>query len=334
MGVPRADRIFALVQLLSTPVGQPLAKLCESLETSPRSLYRDLADLEARGLAIERAEGRYRLMDGGSARTAPLTARERVLLSLALENPGIESQPAYRNAMRALRHKLGTTPSVMALSGPDRSGMVSAGIQEALEQAIEVRQSVSILYTSLSSGRRGWRGVDPWIAIHRSEAWYLIGRCHRNGQPKTFRLDRISALLPIGSSFERPKDFDVERWFEGSWGVEAAGWGDGAARELHDVHIVFDASVAPLIEHGRHHAREQKEKRPDGRLDYHLRLGPLEELARWITGFGGAAVAVEPPELVQRVRAIATGTASAHAATRAIAARHVNAPRNRTRVRH
>ncbi|HEX7708180.1 MAG TPA: WYL domain-containing protein, partial [Thermoanaerobaculia bacterium] len=200
--------------------------------------------------------------------------------------------------------------------------------------AIAATHSVSMLYTSLSSGRRGWRGVDPWIAIHRSEAWYLIGKCHRNGQPRTFRLDRIGAVLPIGSGFERPKDFDVERWFESSWGVEAAGWGDAAPSELHDIHIVFDAAVAPLIEHGRHHAKEQKEKRPDGRLDYRLRLGPLEELARWITGFGGAAVALEPPELVQRVRAIAMGAASAHVAARPIAARAVNAPRERRSAKH
>jgi predicted DNA-binding transcriptional regulator YafY len=314
--LPRADRLFALVQLLSTPVGQSLGALAETLETSPRSLYRDLADLEARGIAIERAEGRYRLMDGASVRNAPLTARERVLLSLALENPGIESQPAYRDLLRTLRRKLarpGRTTSPLALSGPDRSGLVTAGIPETIEQAIEAAHSISMLYTSLSSGRRTWRGVDPWVVLHRSEAWYLIGRCHLHDAPRTFRLDRVTAVLPIGSPFERPVGFDVEKWFEASWGVEAAGWGDDAAGELHEVHIVFDSRVAPLIEHGRHHKNETKQRRPDGRLDYRVTIGPLEELARWITGFAGAAIAMTPPELVQRVRAIAGGAADAHA---------------------
>lgn len=314
--MPRADRLFALVQLLSGPSRRKLADLSIALETSPRTVYRDLADLEARGVAIDRDHGRYKLSDGAAIKAIPLAPNERLLLALALENPHVERQPAWGDTLRAVRAKLARRnprTTVATLAGPDRSGSTDAGIVTAIEHAITTNYSISILYTSLNSGRVAWRGIDPWRLLHRSEAWYLVGRCHLHDEPRTFRLDRITGVLPIGTSFERPRDFDAEEWFEHSWGV-------AKSTKTYDVWIVFDSSVAPLIEHALHHPGERKKRRSDGRLDYHAQVGALDELARWITGFAGAATAVEPSELIERIRNIAESTAAAHRPQRARAA--------------
>jgi len=306
----RADRLLALVQFLSGARRRTLAEIAAELETSARSVYRDLAALEERGIPLERVDGAYRLMDNARMRPLALTARERLLLSMVLENPAVLGQRAFTKDLRRLRDKLAAEGAVMeasvaALAGPDRTGPVAPEIAETLEEAIRRAHSLSIHYTSLTTGKASWRGVDPWGIVHRSEAWYLVGRCHQHNEPRTFRLDRVTAVLPIGGSFTRPADFDVDRWFGASWGVESS-------PDAVDVHIVFDASVVPLIEHGRHHPREEKQRRPDGRLDYHVRIGPLDELARWITGFAGAAIVITPQELADRVRRIAAGAAAAH----------------------
>lgn len=306
----RADRLLALVQFLSGVRRRTLEEITRELETSARSIYRDLADLEVRGIPIERVDGTYRLMESARMRPLALTSRERLLLSMVLENPAVLGQRAFAKDLRQLRNKLTADAppegaGVAALAGPDRTGPIAPEIAESLEDAIRRSHSLSIQYTSLTDGKSAWRGVDPWIIVHRSEAWYLVGRCHQHDEPRTFRLDRVTAVLPIGESFTRPADFDVDRWFGASWGVESS-------PDAVDVHIVFDASVVPLIEHGRHHPREEKQRRADGRLDYHVRVGPLDEIARWITGFAGAAIAIAPQELVDRVRAIAAGTASVH----------------------
>jgi len=308
--MPRADRLFALVQLLDGPARRGLDELARKLETSPRSIYRDLADLEARGTPIDREGGRYRLVEGAAMRSVPLTARERFLLTLALENPNLERQTAFRGPLRQLRNKIAARREAGAaavLAGPERSGVVSDAIIEAVEQGIAASHSISFFYSSLSSGKRAWRGIDPWVLVHRSGAWYLIGRCHVHDDPRTFRLDRITAVLPIGQSFVRPRDFDPERWFANSWDVSSSS-------EVSDVRIVFDAAVAPLIEHALHHPSETKSRREDGSLDYRVRIGPLDELARWVVGFGGKAVAMAPSDLVDRVRALAEGAAEMHRA--------------------
>lgn len=57
----RADRLFGLVHLLTGVRRHTLEEVAETLSISPRTVYRDLADLESRGVAIERVDGTYRL---------------------------------------------------------------------------------------------------------------------------------------------------------------------------------------------------------------------------------------------------------------------------------
>lgn len=309
--MPRADRLLAMVRILSGPCRHSLDQLSRELETSPRTIYRDLADVEARGIAIERVDGAYRLLDSAVIRPLQLTARERLVLTLALENPSITRQSAFRSALQQLRAKLSTTNDgasaapLILLSGPDRTGSVPGEVVVAIERAIDEGHSISMLYASLSSKKVAWRGVDPWALVHRSETWYLIGRCHLHDEPRTFRLDRIESVLPIGTSFMRPSRFSASEWFRASWGALAGGDGEECV-------IVFEPDVAPLIEHARFHDSEEKRQLPDGRLEYRARVAPLDEIARWICGFGGSARAVEPLALVDRVRAIATGASRAH----------------------
>jgi predicted DNA-binding transcriptional regulator YafY len=44
----------------------------------------------------------------------------------------------------------------------------------------------------------------------------------------------------------------------------------------------------------------------DGGVEMKLRLGSLLEIERWILGWGGTATVLQPPELVEAVRASAT----------------------------
>ena len=84
-------------------------------------------------------------------------------------------------------------------------------------------------------------------------------------------------------------------------------------RILHEVTIHFDASLAPLIQQGAHHPGESIQTLKNGRLQYRVtRISHLDEIARWIVGFAGAARAVEPPALVERVSEIAGGAYERH----------------------
>lgn len=309
--MPKADRLFALVQFLSGARRRSVDDLVSELGTTRRTVFRDLNHLEERGVPIERTDGRYRIVQGAVVHALPLSDRERLLLAILLDMPSVARQPAFHAALQQLRTRLRTMASeetavAARMAGPERSGEVSEEIVRALEKAIHDARSVSILYTSLSEARPKpkWRSVDPWALMHRSEAWYLVGRCHENDEARTFRLDRIESVLEIGAAFERPA-FEASQWFANAWGAFRAD-------EAEEVVIVFEEQIAPLIAHAQHHPTEEKRRLPDGRLEYRVRIAPLDEIARWIAGFGGNAVAIAPEELVTRVRSLAAGVTGAH----------------------
>lgn len=176
---------------------------------------------------------------------------------------------------------------------------------EVLAQGIREGREVRFHYQSLSSGDEKWRSMDPYEVFHRGEAWYVVGRCHQNDEPRTFRLDRIARARLSDRRFQRPMDLRLERYVEDSWSVYR-----GA--DPQDVTIRFGAALAPLIENARHHKGERKRRLESGQLEYQARVNHLDEVARWILGFEGRARAVAPAALRERVAELAAAVLVEH----------------------
>jgi predicted DNA-binding transcriptional regulator YafY len=300
----RSDRLLELVQLLGGRRSRSLREIVERFDISPRTAYRDLADLSRRNIPVTLDDHGYRLVEGANLRPLNLSARERALLQLALENPALRAQPALARAVDLLRAKLEAvthaveeTPQGLWLAGPDRSGIVPNEVTESLLRCVESRQAVEIDYVSLAGGKRRWRGLDPYAVFHRSEAWYVVGRCHLHDESRTFRLDRISGVRELGGRFD-PPGFALDAYLETSWGILRG-------QESFEVVLRFAPEVAALLEHARHHEGERRQRLPGGSLEYRVRVSHLDEVARWVVGFGGKCVVVEPEELRRRVREVA-----------------------------
>jgi predicted DNA-binding transcriptional regulator YafY len=176
---------------------------------------------------------------------------------------------------------------------------------EALERAVASRRRAEILYASLSGATRRWRGVDPYLLFHRDGAWYLAGRCHTNAEPRTFRLDRIVEARLAEATFTPPRDFSLDTYLASAWSIFRG-------PELHDVILRFPPALAPLIEHAQHHPGEERCPLDDGEIEYRVRLSHLDEIARWVVGFGGRVRVVAPEALRERVRKIAEGVMRAN----------------------
>ena len=82
--------------------------------------------------------------------------------------------------------------------------------------------------------------------------------------------------------------------------------------DRYDVVIHFDAALAALLEESTHHPDQRVARLGNGDLEYRVSLSHLEEVARWIVGFAGAARAVEPPALVDLVADMAARAHEAH----------------------
>ena len=294
----RPVRLLELVNFLARRA-KTIREIAKRFEISERTAFRDIADLSAR-VPLTRTEHGYRLVETATLRPLSLTAAERAVLTLVLGNPALRKTSDIGRTLRGVEGKLDAvtrhteeTPGALALAGPERSGRIPARLVTLLEEAVRERTPVSMRYRSLAGRRTAWRGVDPYKLFHREAAWYLIGRCHLHDEPRVFRLDRISDATAGEGRFD-PPDFDLDAHLRHTWGVYLG-------RDLHGVVIHFDAALAPLIEGGAHHPGEHIEQLGNGRLAYRVTLSHLDEIARWIVGFGGQARAVAPPALVRIV---------------------------------
>lgn len=236
-----------------------------------------------------------------------LTAEERAILRLALDNPALATQPHLARRLRTLRAKLDAvtraateTPEALALAGPERTGAVPDGVIDVLERAATGHRRAEILYRSLSGHSRKWRGLDPYTLFHRDGVWYVVGHCHVNRELRTFRLDRIAEARLGEETFSSPAEFDLESYLASAWSVFRG-------PELYEVVLRFPAELAPLVELGRHHPGEERRELEGGEVEYRVRLSHLDEIARWVVGFGGQVRVVAPEALRARVREIAEG---------------------------
>ncbi len=307
----RPGRLLELTQLLGGRRSRRVEELAERFGVSPRTVFRDLADLERHRIPIARDEYGYRLLEYATLRPLNLTAEERAILKVALANPVLRRQAALRRHLELLEAKLDAvskaieeTPEALRLAGLDRSGSGAEAALEPLREAARRRVQVEILYTSLSGGTRRWRGLDPYEVFQR-DAWYVAGRCHRNREVRIFRLDRIAGVREVGKPFQPIEHFDLQEYLRDAWTVYRG-------KKAITVVLRFLPAVAPLVEHGLHHPGEEVSKLVDGGIEYRVRLSHLDEIARWIVGFGGACQVVEPEALRERVADLADGSTVAN----------------------
>lgn len=288
-----------------------MREITEHFEVSERTIYRDLADLGLRHVPVTRDDRGYRLVEGSQLRPLALSAAERAVLKLALGNPALRTSPALARRLDTLEAKLdaaavavGETPEALTLATVDRTGPVPAAIVETLERAVEERRCVRLDYRSLSGRSRRWRRLDPYQLFHRGDAWYVVGRCHLHDEPRIFRLDRIVGAELGDGIFRPPAGFSLDDFLADTWTIYRG-------RGSHEVVLRFDPELAPLVEAARHHRSEQVQSVVGGELEYRVRVSHLDEIARWIVGFGGRCRVVKPEALRRKVVELGRGAAAA-----------------------
>ena len=315
----RTARLLKLVILLyQAPSGVPPAELARLTGVSIRTVYRDLRALEEIGFPVWEHGGRY-----GTAAFLPplkLTLHEAVALFLS-------ARLLARHAGRRDEHVLGAFEKLAAILPPSIAPHVRATIAELTErprrtdeQRVMERLSVAwaegrrvrIEYPYLHpSGRVYWnqRLVAPYFLEPNpfGPASYLIALDDYSGAIRTFKIERIRSAELTDERFEPPSDFDAAERFRLAWVVA-----DEAPVE---VRLLFhDGPTATRARESRWHPSQQAIDRPDGRLELRFTVGGLLEITPWVLSWGETVEVLDPPELRERVRAVAEAQLARYAA--------------------
>jgi predicted DNA-binding transcriptional regulator YafY len=167
---------------------------------------------------------------------------------------------------------------------------VNPDILVELHHAMTSKHQVEILYYSASSGESSRRMVDPYHLHNIRGDWYLIAFCHSRDEVRDFLVGRIKEMKVLPSEFVMGHGFSLKDYLGKGFLAERG-------TETTEVVIKFDEYQARWIRERQWHPSQQIQELPSGELIFRLNVGGLQEVKRWIMGYGPHAEVLQPESL-------------------------------------
>jgi len=205
----RAERLFRLVEEMRTRGVCRAADLAARLEVGVRTVYRDIAHLQASGLPIDGEAGvGYLLRPGFHLPSVTFTHDQVEALAVGLSFVEANGDPALAAAAREARAKIQAglpRPEERVLADAPYFALRRAGRAPphaaVLRRGIRDRRVAAFAYVD-GAGARSERRVRPLALWCFAEGWMFTGWCELRDDFRTFRLDRIAALSLAPDRFD------------------------------------------------------------------------------------------------------------------------------------
>lgn len=297
-----ATRLVTLIFHLQNQPNQKASELAEKLGVSVRTLHRYLLDLNEMGIPVYSERGPYggfSLVRGYKMPPLVFTLEESVAIALGT---GIVDEmwgELYREAARGALAKIENllpeeqvrevswARQSLAATGMNRSDLRAlTPILEKLRRAIREHRQVEMNYQSTQMPHPSQRGLDPYALVHRWGWWYVIGFCHVHQEARTFRVDRISDIALLDTTFVRSADFDLQTYLKN----------ETQAQPHVTARLRFGPESAHIVA-GNYSYWESVEQKPDGSVEVAFPAPTLEWAASTTLSYGPAVEVVAPHEL-------------------------------------
>ena len=210
----RADRLFQIVQYLRGGRLLTASTLGKRLEVSERTIYRDIADLQASGVPIDGEAGvGYLMRDGYDL--PPLMFNREEIVALVV---GARIVRAWGGAKMALAatEALAKIEAMLPADARKAAGEVrihafdmsmsekTRADLDRVEAAINARAVLSLRYAA-EDGRESVREIEPLGLYFWGKVWTLIAWCRLRTGFRVFRIDRMIELKESGEIFPLTK---------------------------------------------------------------------------------------------------------------------------------
>ncbi|MFP4976498.1 helix-turn-helix transcriptional regulator [Paenibacillus sp. CN-4] len=300
----KTDRMLAIMLELQRCRRLRAEDLAAKFETSVRTIYRDIQALSEGGVPIVSAPGQgYSLPDGYFLPPVSFTAEEAVALLVGADFIGRHFDALYSDSAAAARAKLEAVLPERVRADADRTRasirLVPGGASdeqgkvrlEAVRRAVLHKRKLRFQYGGHSAGRDSEpadRTVHPYGLALLQGVWVLIAYCELRKAVRHFRLSRMQEVELLEETFAVPADFVF------------ADYTPPDDREL-QVRIRLSPAAARQVQEEGYFYIDSAE--PAGEeLELQLRVRRVEEILRWLLGWGAEARVLEPEFLRERVR--------------------------------
>jgi len=299
------------------------ATLAAECETTQRTIYRDLKELEGAGIPIrfdEKVNG-YRVAGRFYMPPVHLTAEEALALAAVCEHIGGQEQiPLLRPAWRAL-HKIESqlpesiqqelqqlSRNITIKTGPTMPADGYADVYDTVQRAIAAGKALACCYESLAGDDTSQREsfeFHPYALFFSVRAWYVLGHHTQRDDLRCLKLNRFSKINPTQQPFQVPDDFSLNGYLGNAWRM---------IRDGEDVHVELwiDPTFAQTVSDTRWHHTQQMQWHKDDSCTLTFTVAGFSEIEWWILSMGPHCQVKQPPELAQRIRQLARQTAAVY----------------------
>jgi predicted DNA-binding transcriptional regulator YafY len=218
----RADRLFQIIQILRRHRGPVTADvIAGELETSKRTVYRDIADLAAQRVPIRGEAGvGYVLENGFDLPPLMLTQDEVEAAVLGAQWVASRGDPELARAALDLIAKIGATvperlrPLVLEPASnavPNWRGVADRMDMGAARRAIHTGCKIRLVYCD-EQERETERTVWPFAIGYHEAVRLLMTWCELRQDFRSFRTDRVTTAQFLGERYpDRPASLRA-RW--------------------------------------------------------------------------------------------------------------------------
>lgn len=303
----RLARVLRVLQLIQGRGCYDAEAIARELEVSERTVYRDLAVLELAGIpwAFDKTRQGYTVRPDFRFPTLNLTDDEilgQATATVLSQATGLDVPPGAKP----------TTEKLAATS--DKAERILREAQELIEVldlkladhrqhrefirtvqwSLLERKQLTGLYASPYEPQPVKLTLQPYRLALVKACWYVIGRPADGDQPRTFRVTRFKSLRMLDEPAQVPEGFDLHSYFGNAWGVYRG-------EVTYDVELLFTRDAADIVTETTWHHTQRACRNKDGTVTLTFRVDGLNEIVRWVLGWGGRVKVVRPQELRELV---------------------------------
>ncbi|MDP3487857.1 MAG: WYL domain-containing protein [Bacillota bacterium] len=231
----RIQRLMAIILLLESRGKVRAQDLAAVLETSERTIYRDVEDLCAAGVPIVAQSGPHgglSLAESYSLKPEGLDTEDiinlymcgisirpqaqsavNINLQSTLEKLEQALPPSYRADIAKAKNRFFFDPTPSWRTAPEIPHMDR--LRKAVWNTLKIRlQYINGSYTTTST-------ILPYGLVVKHTEWYVVGHCQMRQTVRALRCDRIRNVTVLEECFVVPPSFELEAFWQ-KWMRESA----------------------------------------------------------------------------------------------------------------
>lgn len=167
------------------------------------------------------------------------------------------------------------------------------GLLHAIQNNLRIR----FTYQKFWTDEKRTRYAEPLALKESINRWYVITMDAEKEDIRTFGLDRLSELEITNEKFKRPKDFDVNKMFEHSFGIISRD-----DLEAEEVLLAFHKPQAEYIRSLKLHHSQDVVKETDEEILFSMELFITEDFVQEIVSQGSRVKVLQPDSLIHEVK--------------------------------